>query len=227
MWQYVRRHSFRRRATIQYPEEKPTHPAALARAHRAHPRPRRRGALRGLLPVRGGLPGGLHRAAGDRGRARPALSGVLPHQLLALHLLRLLRGGLPDLRDPAHAGLRDGRVRAPESGLREGGPADRRTGQVSRTTISTASRGSPSAARTRARPRTSARRSTCATCCRERRTLHANRILWWPRQWRSPATLLAVTRLDAVHALLYLIVSLLAVAVVSIRWARRSPRRWR
>ena len=43
---------------------------------------------------------------------RPALPGVLPHQLLALHLLRLLRGGLPDLRHPAHAGLRDERVPA-------------------------------------------------------------------------------------------------------------------
>ena len=34
---------------------------------------------------------------------RAALSGVVPHQLLALHLLRLLRGGVPHLRHPAHA----------------------------------------------------------------------------------------------------------------------------
>ena len=105
-------HAFRRRVTVQYPEQKPLPAAALARADHPLARPGRRGALRGLLPVRGRLPGGLHRPAGDRGRARPALPGVLPHQLLALHLLRLLRGGLPDLRHPAHAGLRDGRVPA-------------------------------------------------------------------------------------------------------------------
>ena len=103
-------HAFRRRVTVQYPEEKPLPAAALARADRPDARPRRRRALRGLLPLRRRLPGGLHRAPGDRGRARPALPGVLPHQLLALHLLRLLRGGLPDLRHPAHARLRDERV---------------------------------------------------------------------------------------------------------------------
>ena len=40
----------------------------------------------------------------------PLVSGIFPHQLLALHLLRSLRGSLPDQRDPAHAGFRDGRV---------------------------------------------------------------------------------------------------------------------
>ena len=40
--------------------------AALPRAHHPVARPRRRGALRRLLPVRGGLPGRLHRPAGDR-----------------------------------------------------------------------------------------------------------------------------------------------------------------
>jgi hypothetical protein len=38
-------------------------------------------------------------------------------QLLTLHLLRLLRGCLPDLRDPAHARFRDERVRAAQHGL--------------------------------------------------------------------------------------------------------------
>ena len=46
--------------------------AALPRSHRPHARPRRRRALRGLLPVLGRLPGRLHRPAGDRGRARGA-----------------------------------------------------------------------------------------------------------------------------------------------------------
>src|SRR5262245_60887684 len=92
--------------------------AAMARADRADARPRRRRALRGLLLVFGGLPGGLHRAAGDRGRERKALPGVFSDQFLALHLLRLLRGGLPDLRDSAHARLRDERVQTPKPGLR-------------------------------------------------------------------------------------------------------------
>ncbi len=34
----------------------------------------------GLLSVLGGLPGGLHRAAGDGGRARQAVPGVVPDQ---------------------------------------------------------------------------------------------------------------------------------------------------
>ncbi len=127
--------------------------AAVARADHPLARPRRRGALRGLLPLRRRLPGGLHRPAGDRGRARPALPGVLPHQLLALHLLRLLRGGLPDLRHPAHARLRDERVRP-----RRAWSTRRRTcsspGRASTTaTTSTASPGWRSRARTRAKAR--------------------------------------------------------------------------
>ena len=101
------------------------------------------------------------------GRARPPLPGVVPHQLLALHLLRLLRGGVPHLRHPAHARRGDERVRAPQHGLREGGPADRRARASTTTTTSTASPASPSAARTRARPSARPRRPTSATCCRE------------------------------------------------------------
>src|SRR5215475_7865721 len=93
---------------------------AMARADCADARSRRRRALRGLLPVLGGLPSGLHRAAGDRRSGRKALSGVLSHQLFALHLLRLLRRSLSDLCDSAHARLRDERVQTPKSGLREG-----------------------------------------------------------------------------------------------------------
>jgi ferredoxin len=58
-------------------------------------RPRRRGALRRLQPLRRRLPRRLHRPAGDRGRARAPLPGVLPHQLLALHLLRLCEEACP------------------------------------------------------------------------------------------------------------------------------------
>ncbi|PRD38370.1 UNVERIFIED_CONTAM: nuoH [Trichonephila clavipes] len=103
--------------------------AALPRPHRVDPRPGRRRALRGLQPVRRGLSGRLHLAAEDRGRGRPLVSGVLPHQLLALHLLRHVRRGLPDHGHPAHAGLRAGRLQAPEPGLRKGRPADLRPGQ--------------------------------------------------------------------------------------------------
>ena len=42
--------------------------------------------------------------------ARQTLSGILPHKFLTLHLLRLLRRSVPDVRHPAHARLRDGRV---------------------------------------------------------------------------------------------------------------------
>ena len=106
--------------------------AALPRAHHPLARPGRRGALRRLLPLLRRLPGGLHRPAGDHGRERPPLPGVVPHQLLALHLLRLLRGRVPHLRHPAHAGRGDERVRAAQHGVREGGPADRRPRQVPR-----------------------------------------------------------------------------------------------
>ena len=47
--------------------------------------------------------------------------------------------------------VRDERVRAPEHGLREGGPADRRTGQVPRLRLLPGRRAGRSAARTRAR----------------------------------------------------------------------------
>src|SRR5882672_1269760 len=100
--------------------------AAMARADCADARSRRRRALRGLLPVLGGLPRGLHRAAGDRRRERKALPRVLSHQLFTLHLLRLLRRSLSDLRDSAHARFRDERVQTPKPGLREGGPDDQR-----------------------------------------------------------------------------------------------------
>ena len=46
---------------------------------------------------------------------RAPLPGLVSHQLLALHLLRLLRGGLPDLCHPAHTRRRDERVRARQS----------------------------------------------------------------------------------------------------------------
>ena len=82
--------------------------------------------MRGLLPVCRRLPGGLHRLAGDSRLNRAEVFGLFPDQFLAMHLLRLLRGSLPDLRHPVDAGFRDGRVQPAEPGLRERGFADQR-----------------------------------------------------------------------------------------------------
>src|SRR5512135_1650263 len=71
-------------------------------------RPGWRRAVCRLLPLRCSLSGGLYLAPGHPGRPWQTLSGILSHKFLALHLLRLLRRSLPDLRDPAHARLRDG-----------------------------------------------------------------------------------------------------------------------
>ena len=85
MWSLIRTiwnvllHTFHKRVTIQYPEEK----AYLA--------PRTRGriilsrdpdggrAMCCLLSVRGRVSGGLYRASGDRRRKRAPLSGVFPN----------------------------------------------------------------------------------------------------------------------------------------------------
>ena len=202
---------FRRRVTIQYPEQKPYLAAALARPHHPVARSGRRRALRRVLPVRGRLPGRLHRAAGDRGRARPALPGVLPHQLLALHLLRLLRGGVPDLRDPAHARFRDERVHRQnlvyeKEDLLIDGPG-KYPGynfyRVAGVAIGGKDKGEAeqrSATGRRADP--AAVRSHGRHLLRRRRRRHRRHGCWRSRQQ------------NAVHALLYLIVSLLAVAVV-------------
>ena len=154
-------HTFRRRVTVQYPEVKPYMPPRYRGRIILTRDPDGGGALRGVLPVFGGLPGGLHRAAGDGGRKRPTLPGILPDQFLALHLLRVLRGGLPDLRHPAHAGFRDGRVRAPEPGVREGAPAHQRSGKISRLQFLPRGRAWRSAAKARARRETKRPPSTC------------------------------------------------------------------
>ena len=52
------------------------------------------------------------------------LSGILPDQLLTLHLLRLLRRSLPDLRDPIDPGCRNVRIPSPEPGVRERASVD-------------------------------------------------------------------------------------------------------
>ena len=81
-------HGFRKRDTLQYPEE----PVYLP--------PRYRGRIVltrdpdgeercvACKPLRGGLPGWLHLAAEGRDRGWSLVPGILPHQLLALHFLR-------------------------------------------------------------------------------------------------------------------------------------------
>ena len=96
-------HAFHRGITVQYPEEKPY----LA--------PRYRGRIILTRDPDGGercvacnlcavaCPVGcisLQATEDEHGRRYP---GFLPDQLLALHLLRLLRGSLSHLRDSAHA----------------------------------------------------------------------------------------------------------------------------
>jgi hypothetical protein len=76
-----------------------------------------RHALHRLRSLCACLSGRLHIAPGCGGRARPPVSLVLPYQLLALHLLRILRGGVPHLCHPAHDGFRDGRIRKAEPGV--------------------------------------------------------------------------------------------------------------
>ena len=151
------------RETVQYPEQKPL-PArraiAAASSSRAIRTAQERCVACNLCAVACPVDCiALEKTEDETGRWYPAL---VPHQLLALHLLRLLRGGLPDVRDPADPRLRDERVRPAQHGIREGGPADRRHRQSIPTTTSSAWRAWRSAARTRARPRTKRRPSTCA-----------------------------------------------------------------
>src|SRR5690606_26845760 len=88
-------------------------------------------------------------------------------------------------------------------------------------TAVTTAPGSRSAARTRARPRTRRRRWTYGDSCHEPRGTPVSAdgrpmtaAFYVFAAVAIAATILTITRLDAMHALLYLIVSLLAVAAV-------------
>ena len=98
----------------------PTSPSisgALSRHPRPAPRRKRPGKVRRLLPLRGGLPRALHLYRSRRKHRSPAnlrrraLRLRLQHRLLALHLLRLLRRGLPHRRHHPRPRLRASHLR--------------------------------------------------------------------------------------------------------------------
>ena len=202
-------HMFRKRDTIQYPDEKPYLPPrfkgriVLTRDPDGDERCVACYLCSAACPVDCIA---LQKAAASR---RPALPGLVQDQLLSLHLLRVLRGGVSDLRDPAHPGLLHERVPAGEHGLRERGPADQRPGQVPWLQLLP---GGGAGDRRQGQGRGRGRGS--ADGC-ERTFAVTMDVVFYRigRQSRLCATALAVTRLNAVHALLYLILSLLAVAV--------------
>ena len=92
-------------------------------------RTERRGASRATC-ARRHVPVDCIATAGNRGRARPEVSRILSHQFFPVHFLRILRRGLPDLRDPAHARLRDGGMEAGQPRVRKGGSAHKRHRQI-------------------------------------------------------------------------------------------------
>src|SRR4029450_8267946 len=86
---------------------------------------------RGLLALRGGLPREVHPRSGGREHAgqpgvrRRALRGCLRDQHDPLHLLRLLRAGLPVRRDHDGERLRARRLQPQRPDLHEGDAARR------------------------------------------------------------------------------------------------------
>ena len=129
---YVFLHAFQKRVTVQYPEEKPY----LA--------PRYRGRIILSRDPDGGercvacylcavaCPVdciALQATEDETGRRYPEFFRINFSRCI---FCGYLRGGLPDLRHPAHARFRDGRVPPAEPGLRKGRSADQRSRQVSR-----------------------------------------------------------------------------------------------
>src|SRR5436190_11666233 len=112
--------------------------SALSRQTGADARRKRPGEVRGLRTVRGGLPGGrdLSRSRGERrhGDGRPALRVHLPDSQDPLHLLRLLRRGLPGVGDFHEQGLRarrlqQGRLRVGQDGAASAGGGERESAE--------------------------------------------------------------------------------------------------
>ena len=123
------RHLFSPKVTVSFPEVRPKigNPLIYRGVHRleqgrAGPRE-----VRGLLPVRHGLPGPLHRHRRRRKPlARPReVSRELHDRRAALHLLRHVRRGLPGRRDRADQLVRPDRPQPRRDDLRQGKAAQR------------------------------------------------------------------------------------------------------
>ena len=95
-------HLFQRASTVHTPRGSRIRHRAIAGGSYL-PATRRAGALRRLLPLRGGLPRRLHQPYRQTEEKTAGATRLLPDQLLTVHLLRVLRGGLPDVCHPAHA----------------------------------------------------------------------------------------------------------------------------
>ncbi len=128
------RHLFKKPVTQQFPNYKRAGVPALPRPAPPAPARERPREVRRLLAVRRRLPGRLHPRGGRREHARRALLGrraVRPHlrdQHEPLHLLRLLRAGLPVRCDHARPRLRAGRDVARRDGVHQGDAARARAG---------------------------------------------------------------------------------------------------
>ena len=131
-----------------------------------------------------------------------------------------LRGGLPDLRHPAHARLRDGRVRPAEPRLRKGAPAHRRARASTPTTTSklagVAIAGKDKGEGVNEEPPV----ESVGVAAMTAPVLHRGAVA-------VVATCMVITRANAVHALLYLVVSLLAVRAGVLAAGRAVRRRAR
>ena len=108
------KHIFKKKITVNYPGPEDSGVPEVPRQTGADARRERAGEVRRVRPVRRRLPGRRHlpRGGGERRRraGRPALREGLPDPQDALHLLRLLRRGLPGVGDLHGQGLRARRL---------------------------------------------------------------------------------------------------------------------
>ncbi len=98
-------HTFRKRETILYPEQKPSIPPRWRGRIILSRDPDGGRTLRCLLSVCSCVSRRLHIASGDGDSRRAPLSGIFPYKLFPLHFLRLLRGSVSHVRNTTDAGF--------------------------------------------------------------------------------------------------------------------------